>query len=180
MTLREDSGDIWDRFGKSFIVIPTNIGHKRGSKGLPGPNVMGAGVAAKAAEQVPGLPQLYGEYCARFGEGTEVTYDLTTGLVLFPTKSLNVANPGMSWKSKSTIELIRKSAMELANLVTIGILTRAAVAKHSDTPTTLEDDDIYLPHVGCGAGGLSLDEVAPVLRSILTDDRFILMRYIPF
>lgn len=141
---------------------------------------MGAGVAAQAAEKVPELPQLYGEYCAMFGADAEVTYDLTTGLVLFPTKPLNVDNPGMSWKSKSTIELIQKSARQLVELVRLGFLTRASVSKHSDSPTTLEDDNIYLPHVGCGAGGLSLDVVAPILRSILTDDRFILMRYIPF
>lgn len=171
---------MWDRFGRSFIVVPTNLGYKRGSKGRSGPNVMGTGVAAQAAEKVPELPQLYGEYCAMFGTDAEVTYDLTTGLVLFPTKPLNVDNPGMSWKSKSTIELIRKSACQLVELVRLGLLTRASVAKHSDSPTTLEDDDIYLPHVGCGAGGLSFDVVIPVLRSILTDDRFILMRYIPF
>jgi hypothetical protein len=178
----ERSGDLWDRFGKSFLVIPTNIGWKafHGKTGRPGPNVMGKGVALAAAEKVPGLPQLYGEYCALKGADTDVTFDLSTGLVLFPTKPLNIDNPGVSWKAKASLELIERSARQLKELSDLKLLSRAALNKNDDNAAKLEDEDVYLPYVGCGAGELEPALVLPILRSILTDDRFILVRYFPF
>lgn len=168
-------GDIWDRFEKSFVVVPTNIGWKA-RKGVPGANVMGAGVAAQAAERVPGLPALYGEFCARFGADTEVTFDLSSGLVLFPTKPLG-DNPSMSWKGGSTLALVEKSARQLAAMTW---MNRKTIEKNSDRIPPLEDDDVYLPMVGCGNGGLDEGQVIPMLKDILKDDRFVLVQYRPF
>lgn len=175
--MRTWSGDVWDFFKKAFIVIPVNIGYKAPNKktGIPGPNVMGRGLAAQAVEYVPGLPQLYGEYCAKFGAKTEVTFDLSTGLVMFPTKPM-AANPSMSWKNDSTMELVEKSARELASMT---YMTKELFAQHENS-AALESDDVYVPYVGCGNGGLPEDKVIPMLQSILTDDRFILVTYRPF
>lgn len=175
--MRDWSGDIWDYFKKAFIVIPTNIGYKAPNKktGVPGPNVMGRGLAQQAAERVPELPAVYGAFCAKFGEETEVTFDLTTGLVLFPTKPMG-KNPSMSWKNNSTIELVEKSARELAAMT---YMTRELFAKHEHA-AQLKSNDVYVPLVGCGNGGLLESEVVPLLKSILTDDRFILVQYKPF
>jgi hypothetical protein len=180
--MRDWAGDIWDRFMKSFIVVPTNIGWKKGKNG-PGANVMGAGVAQQAAERVSGLAPLYGEFCSRFGASTETTVDLSTGLVLFPTKPL-ADNPAMSWKGKSTLAQVEKSARELADMGRW--MTKEKLLKEHDEDMrkffgeTAEDNDIYVPLVGCGNGGLDEGDVVPMLKSILSDDRFILVQYRPF
>lgn len=179
--MRDWSGDIWDRFMKSFIVVPTNIGWKKGKNG-PGPNVMGAGVAAEASSRVSQLAPLYGEYCAKFGATAEVTVDISTGLVLFPTKPL-ADNPAMSWKGKASLELVERSARELAAMAW---MTKDRLRTEHDEDMrkffgeTAEDDDVYVPLVGCGNGGLDVGDVVPVLKNILTDDRFVLVQYRPF
>lgn len=186
--MREWAGDIWDRFMKSFIVVPTNIGWKKGTRDVgwgphdAGPNVMGAGVAAEASSRVSSLAPLYGKFCAKFGAKTETTVDISTGLVLFPTKPL-AANPAMSWKGKSSLELVEKSARELAAMTW---MTKEKCLKEHDEDMhklfgeTAEDNDVYVPLVGCGNGGLEPDHVVPLLKSILTDDRFVLVQYRPF
>ena len=180
--MREWAGDIWDRFMKSFIVVPTNIGWKKGKHG-PGANVMGAGVAAEASSRVSALASLYGEFCAKFGDKTETTVDISTGLVLFPTKPL-ADNPAMSWKGKSSLDLVEKSARELADMGRW--MTKEKCLKEHDEDMhklfgeTAEDNDIYVPLVGCGNGGLDPDHVVPLLKSILNDDRFVLVQYRPF
>jgi hypothetical protein len=178
--MRVESGDIWDRFRKSFIVVPTNIGWKKPDKsGKPGPNVMGRGMALEASKRVPELAQTYGEYCARFGSTAEVTFDLTSALILFPTKPL-ASNPSMSWKNHSDPVLIDKSSRELA--AAEGWISKKTIDRNSeeseDRPN-LEDDTIYLPLVGCGEGKLSEAEVLPILHRHLSD-RFVLVRYRPF
>lgn len=178
--MREQGGDIWDHFGKAFVVIPTNIGWKKPDKnGRPGPNVMGAGVALEASKRVPNLASLYGEYCARFGADTEVTVDLTTGLVLFPTKPLNESSPGMSWKSSASLELIERSALQLASM---SWMTRTTLSENHDPghAPTLIDDTVYLPTVGCGNGGLDQEPVTALLHRILADDRFVLVHFEPY
>jgi hypothetical protein len=169
-------GDIWDRFKKSFVVIPTNIGFT-GTPEKPGPNVMSRGVAAHASSLVPGLAQLYGELCARYRENTAVTFDISTGIVYFPTKPFNPDSPHLSWKTRSSLELIDKSARQLAAMTW---MTRATVQKHTTNPPPLEDDDVYLPLVGCGNGELPEEHVIPILENHLKSDRFILVDYIPF
>lgn len=177
--MKDWAGDIWDRFGKSFIVVPVNIGWKRGRGGYPGANVMGAGVAKEAAERVPELPMLYGEFCAMHREKTPVTFDLSTGLVLFPTKPLG-DNPAMSWRGSATLDLVKRSAEELADMKW---MNRSTIRSNHDgdrPPLPLEDDDVYVPLVGCGNGGLDAGQVVPLLKDILQDDRFLLVQYRPF
>ncbi len=177
--MREWGGDIWDRFRRSWIVIPTNIGWKSSKTGKPGANVMGAGVALEATKRVPGLAELYGQYCSTHHADSEVTIDLTSALVLFPTKPLNEQNPALSWKNKSTLELVAKSARELAQAAWICRKTIEQLSLPEENQPQLEDDDVYLPYVGCGSGGLSSKQVLPLLHSILSD-RFVLVHYQPF
>lgn len=177
--MRDWAGDIWDRFGKSFIVVPTNIGWKRGRAGYPGANVMGAGVAKEAAEKVPELAMLYGEFCAMNGANTPVTFDMSTGLVLFPTKPLG-DNPAMSWRGRATVEQVTRSAHQLAEMSWMNRNTIKTNHDGDKPPMPLEDDDVYVPLVGCGNGGLEPDHVVPILKDILKDDRFVLVQYRPF
>jgi hypothetical protein len=88
-------------------------------------------------------------------------------------------NPAMSWKAKATLDRVRRSTEELAAM---GWMNRETIkANHGcDPPFVLEDDDVYLPLVGCGNGGLSENAVLPILFETLRDDRFVLVKYRPF
>jgi hypothetical protein len=138
---------------------------------------MGAGVAAKASEKVPNLAQVYGEYCFRFGAATPVTFDISTGIVYFPTKPMNEQDPALSWKNPASLTLINRSARQLAAMTW---MTRATVLKNTEHPPPLEDDDVYIPMVGCGLGGLPEDYVVPILENHLQSDRFVLVKYQAF
>ncbi len=147
------AGDIWtlqDMTPGSRVVIPTNIGWKSN-----GWNVMGRGLAQQAARREPELQRKYGLYCQINRENTDVW--LTPNLILFPTKSLNKANPSMSWNAKSDITLIKRSIDQLV----------VAVDTH-------DLKDVLVPMVGCGNGGLAISQVAPLLLQ-LNPSRFTLV-----
>lgn len=145
------SGDIWYFHDLGYpIVVPTNIGWTSA-----GENVMGRGVARQAAAHFPGLPLWYGRKCRQYQAQTPVLYFVQGPLWLFPVKPL-ASNPLLSWQQPASLELIERSAHQLA-------------AKLFRKP-------VYLPLVGCGNGRLSIDQVLPVLEQVL-DDRFILVRY---
>lgn len=154
----EQIGDIWEFYYEAqWIVITTNIGYKKN-----GSNPMGAGIALQASEMYPDLPKWYGERCKKFGANTAVTNYDPARFFLFPTKPLNEEKPWMSWQGRSTIELITRSAKQLAALVDL----------LSQRKTYLFIK-IGLPMVGCENGGLESREVLPILHRFL-DDRFIL------
>ena|SRR5258706_15825231 len=110
-----------------------------------GEAVMGKGLAKQAAERFPTLPLRL----ARMLESGNFTYwypDLH--LITFPTKE--------RWRDRSSLELIKLSL-------------------HGLWPWLGLDDQIYLPRVGCGNGGLSWEkEVKPLLEKYL-DDRFVVI-----
>ena len=146
------TGNIWDFETECTpIVVPTNIGWK--SSGV---NVMGRGIAKQAAERYPSLALWYGNLCRQHWGGTPVVRHPDYPLVLFPTKPLNDTKPYYSWASRSDLELVEKSSKQLAALETT-------------------DQHIYVPLVGCGNGGLDVDDVFPVLQKYLNDDRFTLV-----
>jgi hypothetical protein len=149
--LIEYTSDIWDHwFAGNWIVITTNVGWKS-----DGTNPMGAGIAKKAAELVPGLARWYGDHCQKERENTGVALFLPARLVLFPTKAFNPEAPHLSWKAKSNIDLIKRSAEQLQQL-------RKEMS-----------NVVGLPMVGCQNGGLSPDVVMPALAERL-DDSFVL------
>lgn len=106
--------------------------------------VMGAGVARQALDRFPGLDGTLGAMVMCRGNVPVAVY--RHRLITFPTKG--------HWRDRSTLALVRESAERLATL-----------------PDVADTDRVVLPAVGCGLGGLTWDEVGPLLARIL-DDRF--------
>lgn len=156
----ERIGNIWDwQAEKRWIVIPTNIGWKK-----DGCNPMGVGVAAKAADMYPDLPLWYGLRCKRYGADTAVAPYYAGNLILFPTKALNEREPWASWRDNSDIVLLTRSTIQLQMLGKILFDRKKCFG------------EIALPLVGCGAGGLSREDIVPILRAHL-DNRFVLLEH---
>lgn len=156
--MREVVGDLWSYVQTHAIAVPTNIGWTK-----DGRNVMGRGVAKQAAERYPGLASWYGAYCReRSVEAGVVSWSPVSDvaeIVLFPTKPL-AADPALSWRGSASLWLVEHSAWQLYRLCASGGIHRS----------------VALPLVGCGNGNLAEEDVLPLLRKILDDDRFLLVR----
>ena len=153
----EKVGNIWTHHAEGgWIIIATNIGWKK-----DGTNPMGAGIAKAASDKYPDLAAWYGAKCQKFREEIGVLPYRKGRLFLFPTKPL--ANQHwMSWTNNADLDLIRRSAKQLA------IWADIFKAKGSPIIKT-----IGVPAVGCGNGNLRRKQVVPILRKYL-DDRFTL------
>lgn len=147
-------GDIWEMESSHLLVIPTNIGWRPSGNHA---NVMGKGLALQAAKKYPSLPVWYGAQCMFHGTSTPVVKYPHAPLLLFPVKPLNQDQPWMSWKSKASLGLIEHSARQLSELMI--------------------DHPIAVSMVGCGAGGLEMAEVRPILDKYLSDARFTLVLF---
>ena len=144
----ETRGDLWE-IGKTgdAIVITTN-----GTQRSNGENVMGGGCALEAALKFPWLPAELGRRIQKKGNHVHVFhYDSTMALVTFPTKE-NVAR-------RSILPLIIRSTQELI--------------EYADDYSWKK---VVLPRPGCGLGGLSWEEVGPILSEML-DDRFTVVTF---
>jgi len=135
--MNEISGDLFNPpAGTDAICIPTNGLFTRELK-----MVMGAGVAKTARNRWKGIDSQWGQ--ALIDSGVHVaeffTEDFT--VVSFPTK--------INWKDKSSLDLIRRSAEELAYLIRKSEWSR-----------------VFIPKVGAGLGGLDWEDVEPVLKEI--------------
>ncbi len=147
---RSKKGDLWDWYARGFwIVVTTNIGWDPRSLA----NNMGAGVALQAAIRFPGLSRQYGELCRELGAATPVTPHLRHRLFLFPVKPLlDLRNPERSWAQDASLNLIERSARELAEHVErMGLKGRVAMA-----------------FPGCGNGNASPSDVLPILEHHLS------------
>lgn len=150
----ETEGDIWDFHGEAWIVITTNIGWNK-----KGDNIMGAGLALQAANRFPEIKRSYGEYCKKWGtEAAVALFAPPARLLLFPTKELNPQAPHLSWKNDSSIPLIKRGLEHLKRL-----------------GDTILEGDVAVPLLGCQNGRLNPDDVIPLIKSVLTDDRYILV-----
>jgi hypothetical protein len=130
---------------ESAICIPTNAILKNN-----GELVMGAGVALTAKLKFPELPYLLGNLIQ--ARGHRVHYIEELRIFSFPTK--------YHWKEDGDLELVKKSAMQLENMVDdLGI------------------EKIYLPKVGCGLGKIDWNLVERELSSILSDDRYSIVSF---
>lgn len=131
------------------ICIPTNgIVKKNGSA------VMGAGLAKQAKNKWPGIDVQLGHYLSNLGNmvcGLLKIPDKDCWVISFPTKN--------HWKDPADLELIKQSCEQL------GVLA-----------DTFKWEYVFLPPVGCGLGGLSIDVVKPALEELL-DDRFYLINF---
>lgn len=151
--IRSEKGNIWAYEKDHLIVIPTNIGWKMNG----GANIMGKGLALQAEEKYPGFALWYGQKCIQGGLKTPVLLYPEAPLIAFPVKPLNPEAPWLSWRNKAHLGLIEKSARELAALEV--------------------DRPVAVSMVGCGAGGLDMSEVRPILDKHLSDDRFTLVLF---
>lgn len=151
--MRQQACNIWDLHPLSWVVVPTNIGWKKN-----GSNVMGAGLAKEAASRFRGLARWYGKVCQDCGFFTPVVKQEEWRVILFPVKPLNELDPHLSWKSPATVELIERSAKELA-ILDLG-----------------PDAEVAVPLVGCGNGRLREKDVVPILEKHLSSSRFLLVR----
>lgn len=134
--------------------------------------VMGRGVAGAAAERWPDLPWVLAERVRRNGHVLHVLEDRqfadvkvfkslsdspTKYLVAFPTKPVWGVLDGervQGWKVPSSLDIIEQSAAELAD------------ATHSH-----QWRKVLLPKPGCENGGLTWNQVEPVLSRIFAHKR---------
>ncbi len=151
--MRTTLGDMWE-IPATAKVVPTN-----GVVTAERLAVMGAGVAKQAAMKMPVLPPLLGGRISRFGnrvfafrltpeEGQRVN---AVYIITFPTKH--------DWKNDSSLDLIEKSAWQLAEL-----------------SKSMGFGTIVMPEVGMGLGNLHPKLVYPILERHL-DDRFTVVKY---
>lgn len=157
--MRETVGDIWDLRLSHWLCITTNQGWRSN-----GDNIMGAGLAKQAAQRFPNLPRRYGAFC-RMYPGAARLYPYKsheTWLLMYPTKALNPATPHLSWRGKSSIDLIERCAVELV--------------KFSET----SERPIAVPALGCKNGGLNVHDVLDVLSKYLKSDQFVFIHEPPF
>jgi len=144
-------GNIWDFLPTHWICIPTNEGwNSRGE------NVMGRGLAQQAAKRFPELASIYGKFLVA-NPGAGETYPIVLNnakLLMFPTKPLNKTAPAMSWKSNSSLALIDRASRFMRSWLT----------------SLNNNDNVAIPALGCGLGGLQLYDVIDVLDENLTGE----------
>jgi hypothetical protein len=141
--------DIWtlrDKYASAWVVIPTNVTRRK-----DGTAVMGAGLAKEAARKYPSLPEKLGKHIVKFGANIYVDRPI----ICLPTK--------VHWKNPSLMSHIEHGCLQLSEL--------------SRVLSSIGNEDVILiPRLGCGLGGLNWErEVRPVVDSILTEDRFVLV-----
>ncbi len=147
------TGNLWETYSE-VKVIPTN-----GVVSKAQAAVMGAGVALQAAQRWPMLPVLLGERIKAHGNTVQVfqvpwIYQERTQcdtIVTFPTKH--------NWQDKAHLNLVAKSTVELRML-----------------DMYLGWQHVLLPEVGMGLGGLTAEEVYPILNLYL-NDHFTLVKF---
>lgn len=151
--IRSERGNIWDYGDTHLIVIPTNIGWRSSDAR----NVMGRGLALQAAKKYPDFPVWYGLQCKEMEDRTPVLRYPGTHLLAFPVKPLNKKAPWLSWRNKADVHLIERSAEQLARID--------------------RTHPVAVSMVGCGNGGLAMEEVRPILDRHLSDGAFVLVLY---
>lgn len=109
-----------------------------------GEAVMGAGVALEAKNHQPDLPLALGNAIKR--NGSQVYWWPQYRMITFPTKH--------DWAKPSPIELIEKSAHELAALLHVH-------------PELLH---VYMPRPGCKNGGLRWIDVEKLLNGVFVNE----------
>lgn len=148
----ETIGNLWDYEQTHWLCITTNCGWRSN-----GDNIMGAGLAKQAAQRFPKLPRRYGAFCRMFPGAAKLypykSYD--SWLLMYPTKALNQDRPHLSWRGKSSLQLIEQCAIELTKF-----------ADNAGRP-------VALPALGCKNGGLNVKDVLGILYKYLHGDRFL-------
>lgn len=155
-------GDIWDKIRLKYeVVIPVNIGWKKS-----GHNIMGRGLAKQALERYPAIAMFLGELQNALwtverppmGDPRWITKWPFGPLTFFPTKPLYEEKPWMSWSQPSDREMIKNLLPHLPAYADRHGLERIAV-----------------PVLGAGNGGLDFGDMVELIRSTVSDSRFVLV-----
>ena len=162
--LTEQVGSLWNHDTPgSVIVVPTNVGWTRYRNAI-----MGAGVARGAALRYPGIVRAYGVFCKETAyEPTPVAFYRGSNdsvLCLAPTKALDPQNPQLSWKHKSTIDLVEQTLYQIKWACSTG---EARWITNDRPSRPLISRKVYLPLLGAGNGGLDKDLIRASLERIL-------------
>lgn len=158
------TSDIWTlRAPGDWVVIPTNAGWNS-----QGANVMGAGLAKQAADRYPDLPRCYGVECRKFAgfcSSQGVLMAISPWLypqgrlVLAVTKALNQNAPHLSWRKPSTLDDVC-GTIESLHLLLSGL------PMDDERTEAWKTGRLLVPALGCGAGGLNLSDVLPLLEAL--------------
>lgn len=136
-----------------LCVVPTNNDIK-----INGCLVMGAGLAKAVAEEFPDAPQVFGNIVKTSGPGVYIAElkkkKELRGLVMPTFKKFIIFPTKQSWREQSSLNLIEQSLDQLVQLANEKKL-----------------ENIYLPKIGCGLGGLIWSDVEKILNEKL-DERF--------
>ena len=148
--MKEDIGNLWT-YPADAIVISTN-----GYVNKNGKAVMGRGCAREAVQRWPFFPMILGEAIKKRGNivfvwGLQIVNDQNEMVDLLNIITMPVKN---NWWELADLNLIEKSAKDLKAEVDMWHF-----------------DQVVMPQVGCGNGGLDWKDVKPILEEIL-DDRF--------
>lgn len=137
----EQQIDLWDA-KDGTICITTN-----GTITKDGRAVMGRGCALEAAKKYPAFPKLFADILKIAGNRVILfQIFIDRDIITFPVKH--------NWYEKADIELIKKSCLELVDLMQKNSLSK-----------------VYLPRPGCGNGHLDWDkDVKPVIKDLLPDN----------
>lgn len=162
-------GNIWVLAQNNPIVISTN-GYVKTTNGEC---VMGRGIAAQVKERFPDFPLRLGSLIQNHGNHVFQVMYPGYNFLTFPVKPINGRNSGNNvvkhmaesfkignvvpgWAMKADLAIIKQSIEELVQV----------------TKNWRQEDKIFCPLFGCGAGELSwIKEVEPLVKHL--DDRFI-------
>ena len=153
--MKEIRTNIWNLHKEGYYaVIPTNLGYNRLNS-----NIMGAGLAKQAADKYPTLPAVYGKTLIKNPNLRAILFFDNWNLIMFPTKERNNDSPWLSWKNKSSLELIEYNC----NLLSDDLLSASY--------------KVAIPLVGCGCGQLDETEVLDILNKYFGEnDNVVLVR----
>lgn len=165
----EAYGNIWDHIDDyDGLVITTNGYVKKNNEA-----VLGRGIALEAVKRYPWLPRSLGVHLITSGNHVG-EFDVTPNFVrnsefnfslyTFPVKPKIGPNGEMGWQAKADINLIKRSAIQLVNMI--------------DLYRYQKGYKVLMPRPGCGNGRLKWEDVKPVIEPYL-DDRFTVMERLP-
>ena len=134
--MKQIKGNFWEHAPRFDAILVTTNGVVKSGGNL----VMGAGIAKQFAERYPTCPESFGSHVSRRGN--------TPRLILQISGPHIISNPTKHhWKDSSPLDLIYSSACLVKRIV-----------DEQDYSSVLSTPP------GCGLGGLSWEEVEPVLQ----------------
>ena len=149
--MKEARGNLWTFPADAYVITTNGFVKKNGAA------VMGRGCAKEALDKFPGIAQVLGKRIQEHGNHISLIWQHPF-VISFPVKH--------NWWEKADIDLIKRSAEELVELV-------GYADKNSQY---YPFQQVVLPRPGCGNGQLNWEDVKPVIEPIL-DDRYTVITF---